>query len=233
MSAVPRTTIAPTPRDHRDEFRDGDRLSREEFHRRYLRMPHIRKAELIEGVVHMPSPVRCSLHGSPDAFLIGWLAYYCSKTPGLQPAANATVKLDDDNEFQPDALLLIPAHAGGTSRLDDGDYIVGAPDLVAEISGSTVKVDLGEKLDAYRRNGVREYLVWRVEDRAIDYFMLKDGQFVRQMPTSNICKSEVFPGLWLDVNAMLAGNLAGVLAAVDRGIAASDHAAFAQRVKPA
>ena len=35
----------------------GDHLTREEFERRYEAMPHVRKAELIEGVVYMPSPV--------------------------------------------------------------------------------------------------------------------------------------------------------------------------------
>lgn len=181
----------------------------------------------------MPSPVRLVAHAAPNDKVITWLNYYAAKTPGLITGGNATVRLDLDNEPQPDAMLMIPAYAGGQARVDEDDYVAGAPELVAEISGSTVSFDLHTKLNVYRRNGVREYIVWRVDDEAIDYFLLREGQFVAQQPLDGVCKSECFPGLWLDVAAMLRGDLQAVFAAVDRGIAGSDHVAFAKRVKPA
>ncbi len=69
----------------------GDHLTRREFERRYQAMPHIKKAELIEGVVYMPPPVRFGGHGEPHFMMIGWLFNYCAGTPGLRTGDNATV----------------------------------------------------------------------------------------------------------------------------------------------
>lgn len=211
---------------------NGDHLSRDEFHRRYSAAPPGLSAELIEAIVYTPSPLRYRFHAKQNDDLITWMGYYRAKTPGVSSGGNATVKLDLDNEPQPDALLFIPPAVGGQVKIDEDSYIVGAPELVAEVSGSTVSMDLHQKLNAYRRNGVREYVVCRVDDHAIDYFILREGQFVPPTATDGIYKSEVFPGLWLNAPAMLAGDLAAVFAAVDKGIAASDHAAFAKRVRP-
>src|ERR687886_253158 len=86
---------------------NGDRLTRDEFERRYEAMPHLKKAELIEGVVYVPSPVRHRHHGAPHALMIGWLVQYAAGTPGVEEGDNSTVRLDLDNEPQPDALLFI------------------------------------------------------------------------------------------------------------------------------
>jgi len=138
----------------------GDRLTREEFERRYRAMPEVNKAELIEGIVYMPSPVRFNSHSRPHSILNGWLFYYLAKTPGLTGIGdNGTVRLDNDNQPQPDLFLLLPPHVGGKTKVDDDDYITGPPALVCEISGSTVSIDLHAKKNAYRRNGVQEYLV--------------------------------------------------------------------------
>src|SRR5436190_19787022 len=116
-------------------FEQGDRLSREEFERRYERMPHLKKAELIEGIVYMPSPVRVRRHGVPQSRLGAWLAVYASETPGVESTDNSTVRLDLDNEPQPDlALIKLPAK-GGQAHISEDDYIEGAPELVAEIVG--------------------------------------------------------------------------------------------------
>jgi Uma2 family endonuclease len=211
----------------------GDRLTRAEFERRYLAMPEINKAELIEGIVYMPSPVRLTGHAQQHLFLAGWLSYYLSKTPLLAHAGdNATVRLDEDNEPQPDLCLLLPAAAGGAAKVDADDYIAGAPELVCEVSGSTVSMDLNQKLDAYRRNGVREYVVWRVDDSAIDFFALHQGKY-KPLPADpgGIVRSQVFPGLWLDVPAMLSGDLQKVFAAIDRGAASAEHASFVRRLQ--
>ena len=131
----------------------GDRLSRAEFERRYEAMPHIKKAELIEGVVFMPSPVHFATHGQPHAHVITWLGIYCAATPGVKLGDNATVLLDADNEVQPDALLRLEEGKGGQSGINHKDYVAGAPELVVEIAASSASIDLHEKKHVYRRNG--------------------------------------------------------------------------------
>ena len=143
----------------------GDKLTRDEFERRYDATPGVRKAELIEGVVHMPPPaVRWDYHASPHADLIGWMTYYRSATPGVQAGDNGSIRLDLENEPQPDAALVILPEYGGRVRKSSDGYLEGAPELVAEVSASTESIDLNAKLRVYKRNGVREYLVWRVRD---------------------------------------------------------------------
>jgi Uma2 family endonuclease len=205
----------------------GDRLSRAEFERRYEAMPEIKKAELIEGVVYMPSPVRQDLHGGPHADLLGCFAMYRSASPGVIVGDNSTVKLDNDNVPQPDAILMLDPAVGGQARIDERGYIQGAPELVAEIASSSVSIDLNDKLRVYRRNGVREYIAWRVLDRAIDWFVLRQGAYVEFPRDENgIVRSEVFPGLWLNSNAMLEGKLDVVLSSLQQGMQTREHKQF-------
>jgi hypothetical protein len=206
---------------------NGDRLTRAEFERRYAAMPEHVRAELVEGVVIMASPVRHSTHGAQHADLIFWAAIYRAGTPGVLGGADATVRLDLDNEPQPDVYLLIDPARGGKARIDGDGYINGAPEFVAEVAASTVSHDLGPKLNAYRRNGVAEYLVWRVQDAAIDWFVLREGRFDRLLPdAAGVTRSVVFPGLWLDAAALLGGNLVRVHAVLRDGLADPAHSAF-------
>src|SRR5271157_5855135 len=178
---------------------NGDRLTRAEFERRYEAMPELKKAELIEGVVHMPSPVRQRYHGRQHSHLNFWLCAYEGSTPGVEVGDNSTVRLDLDNMPQPDCLLFIQPEHGGRVRIGEKDYIEGAPDLVAEVASSSASYDLGDKLKAYRRNGAREYMVWRVLDRQIDWFVLHAERYKPLNPAADgILRSTVFPGLWLD-----------------------------------
>jgi Uma2 family endonuclease len=131
----------------------GDRLTRHEFERRYAAMPHLKKAELIEGVIYVPAALRFRSHGQPQGDLITWLGVYRAFTPNIALGDNPTVRLDRENEPQPDAVLLIEERAGGQARLSDDDYVEGAPELVAEIAASSASIDLGDKKRAYRRNG--------------------------------------------------------------------------------
>ncbi len=212
---------------------NGDRLTRDEFERRYAARPHLKKAELIEGVVYVPSPVRYRHHGAPHALLIGWLVQYAAGTPGVGVSDNSTVRLDLDNEPQPDALLLIDPACGGQTHFSSDDYIEGSPELVAEVASSSVSYDLHAKLHAYRRNGVREYIVWRVLEQAIDWFVLRAGQYEPLPVDANgLLRSEVFPGLWLDPAALLRGELATVLAIVQQGLASPEHTTFVARLHP-
>ncbi len=196
---------------------NGDKLTRLEFETRYKRMPHLKKAELIEGVVYMGSPLRINQHGEPHADIIGWLSVYKALTPNLQLGDNCTVILDEENEPQPDALLRIKE--GGQSTISEKGYVKGAPELIVEIAASTVSIDLHDKQRAYRRNRVQEYLVWRVYDRKFDWFRLRSGKYIKLQPDEKgIIKSEIYPGLWLDVPALLSGNLAKVLEVLQQGI---------------
>jgi Uma2 family endonuclease len=213
---------------------NGDGLSREEFERRYDAMPNIKKAELIEGIVYMASPVRMSEHGEPHLRLSGWMTTYLAKTPGLRSGDNVTCRLDDKNEPQPDLLLMLPQALGGRGWVDEDGYVSGAPDLVIEIAASTSSIDLGKKLEVYRRSGVREYLVYRTLDQAIDWLELVDGRYVGQaLNADGRLESKLFPGLWLDPLALMAGDLAKVLATVDEGTKSAAHAEFVAKLQVA
>lgn len=209
----------------------GDRLTRAEFERRYSAMPHLKKAELIEGVVYMPAAVRYARHGRPHSYLNQWLGNYVEDTPGVDCASDSSARLDLDNMPQPDVMLLILPECGGNCQISEDDYIENAPELVAEISSSTVSFDLHTKKNVYRRCGVREYIVWRVLDRQIDWFVLSGGDFVRLEPDSTgLLKSAVFPGLWLDAASLIAGSLKKVTSALKQGISSPEHTAFVQRL---
>jgi len=237
MSVAPLPPSPPTPRARPQAvappLENGDRLTRHEFERRYASMPHVKKAELIEGIVYMACAVRLTRHGRPHAQLIAWLTYYAGKTGIPDYGDNSTVRLDEDNEPQPDLLMLLPAVAGGTARLDDDGYVTGPPDLACEVASSSVSLDTHAKLNAYRRNGVREYLVWRVDDRAIDWYALREGLY-QPLPATpdGILKSELFPGLWLNTPALLASDLPQVWATIDQGLVTPEHAAFAKKLRP-
>lgn len=228
--------IAATPSLQRAKedippLEQGDRLTRVEFERRYEAMPEPKKAELIEGRVYMMSPVKPP-HGRPHARMTTWLGVYEAATPGVASSANTTIRFDDDNEPQPDVLLAIEPSAGGRSHVDEDGYLSGSPELLVEIASSTVSYDLQDKLHVYRRQGVREYLVWRVRDAEIDWFQLVEENYVPLAgDASGIVKSAVFPGLWLDTAAMLKGDLARVFAVLQDGTASPEHTAFVAALK--
>ncbi len=198
---------------------NGDHLTRAEFERRYAAMPKLKQAELIEGVVFMGSPVRVT-HGNPHALVVAWLVMYSLARSGVQVADNTTVRLDLDNEPQPDALLR--REVGGRSTVSEDGYIEGAPELIVEIAASSASYDLREKLRAYRRNAVQEYLVWQVYEQRLDWFVWQAGEYVPLEPdAAGIIQSQEFPGLWLGVAALLAGDLREVRRVADLGLASA------------
>jgi len=210
---------------------NGDRLTRTEFERRYAATPEKFKAELVEGIVYVASPVRAKNHGRPHAQIMTWLGVYSAATLGVDIADNSTVRLDLDNEPQPDALLRIEPQSGGKSRITEDDYIEGSPELVIEIAASSASVDMNAKLNAYRRNGVQEYLVWQVYENQIAWFCLQDAEYIRLQPdATGIIRSRVFPGLWLAVDALLRGDLATVLTELQTGLATLEHGEFVDRL---
>jgi Uma2 family endonuclease len=224
------TQTGASPRAEIPPLVAGDRLTRDEFERRYEAMPHVHKAELIEGVVYMPSPVSADDHGEPHFDLVTILGLYRVHTPGVRGGDNATLRLDLDNEPQPDIYLRIETACGGQSRMVVG-FVEGAPELVVEVAASSASYDLHDKLNAYRRNGVREYVVWRVWDQQIDWFELQRGSFEPLAPDEQgIFRSRVMPGLWLDGPSVVAGDLPRVLDVLNRGIASDEHAAFVAKL---
>ena len=208
---------------------NGDRLTRSEFERRYQAMPNHQKAELIAGIVYRASPLRITQHGNPHARIMTWLGSYWAATPGVELGDNSTVQLDQYNEPQPDALLRI--QTGGQSTVNEDGYVEGTPELIVEIAASTVSLDLHQKLEVYQLHQVQEYLVWRVEDEQLDWFQLKQGQYLKLQPdTEGILYSQMFPGLWLDQNALLTGNLAKVLRVLQKGLASGEHQSFVEKL---
>ncbi|MEM6401091.1 MAG: Uma2 family endonuclease [Cyanobacteria bacterium P01_D01_bin.116] len=206
---------------------NGDRLTRHEFERRYTAMPDNRKAELIEGIVYMASPLRIRSHGEPHGNLILWLGTYKITIPGLILGDNSTVRLDLDNEQQPDVVLLFDDKNGEQARISEDDYIEGAPELVAEVAANSASNDLHEKKNAYRRNGVLEYIVWQVFENKIDWFYLQNGEYISlEADAEGIIKSKIFPGLWLATSALLAGEMNQVLKVLQQGLNSSEHAEF-------
>lgn len=194
---------------------NGDRLNREEFERRYT-ASKIKKAELIEGIVHVASPLRFTPHGKPHSNIITWLGTYQAAIAGLEVGIEPTVRLDNDNEPQPDAVLF---RIEGNARIDDDGYISGAPELIAEIAASTVSYDLHSKKRTYERSGVKEYIVWRTLDRQIDWFILENGKYSQlESDALGVMRSQEFAGLWLNVNAILSNDMSAVLQTLQTGL---------------
>ena len=175
-------------------LREGDRMNRAEFERRYDAMPDLKKAELLDGVVYMGSPVSTLRHGMPCVLLVTWLANYWVATPGTVPSDNGSVRIDDKNMPQPDALMMIQRE--GHSRLDGDGYVAGGPELVAEVAGGRIDAALRVKKTTYRRAGVREYILWHVKDREVEWFSLSGTRYVKlRAGHDGIHRSLVFPGL--------------------------------------
>lgn len=222
----------PLPTSIIPPLTNGDKLTRYEFERRYNAVSKPKKAELIEGIVYiMPAALRFRSHGQPHGRILTWLGNYEAITPGVALGVEPTVRLDLDNEPQPDAVLIILPEAGGQTRISEDDYIDGPPELVVEIAASSVAIDLHGKKQAYRRNGVREYIVWQVLDEKLSWFSLEQGEYLELAPNEEgILKSLVFPGLWLAVNELLTGNMQVVLNVLQAGLQSVEHADFIEKL---
>jgi Uma2 family endonuclease len=223
-------------------LRDGDRMNSAEFWRRYVASPEGTKAELLNGVVYlrrrvaktcdgkerlMP-PTSNDGHGEQQFGLSGWLHQYATFTTGVVGSGPTSLHLADaEQNPEPDGLLrILPSHGGATTDVDG--YIHGPPELVVEVSNTSAGTDLGVKYDLYERNGVREYIVWRTEENALDWFVLRRRRYVpiTPDPADGLLKSVTFPGLWLDAGAMLRNDGRTVLTTLQRGLATPEHTLF-------
>ena len=202
MSAAPKLTA---------ELENGAVMTREEFHAAYSECAGLERVELIEGIVYMPSPVKFESHVEPQALILVWLRTYARRRPGLRAGGPGSVILDDKNQPEPDVMLFRTTPGWESS---DG-LVAKAPELVVEIAASSKSRDLNQKKRAYERNGIREYIVWRVYDEAIDWFELKEGKYIRRSADAQGCvESQQFPGLVLDTRAALAHDEDALLAAL-------------------
>jgi Putative restriction endonuclease len=203
-------------------------MTQKEFHRRYEQQPDHVKAELIGGVVYVASPLRRP-HGARHPQLSGVLWLYESATPGVELLDNATTILGPESEPQPDLSLRILPEWGGRSETTPDEYVSGGPELLAEVSDSTVKLDLEKRPEDYRRAGVCEYIVLAIKKSELYWFDFRRG--VQLRPSKGIYRSRVFPGLWIDGAALLNRDKARLIAVVQEGIASSAHATFVKRLQ--
>ncbi len=223
-TAEPRVALEP--------LASGQRMGRVEFHDRYEAMPPGTTFELIDGVVHMASPVG-SNHGKRSFQVTVWLGNYVWETPRVEGLDNASVALDDDNEVQPDLFLRVESNRGGRSR-ELGNIIGGPPELVVEVADSSRAIDLGAKRLAYERAGCLEYVVFTSKPADVHWHARLDDRLIRVEPDHDgIYRSVAFPGLWLDPAAFLAKDVPAILEVLRRGLASPEHAAFAARLAAA
>ena len=211
---------------------EGQRLDQPTFHSLYEAMPPGTRAELINGVVLMPSPVGPA-HGRAHFPTIAWLSYYVENTPGVEGMDNTSTAMGIKSEPQPDVLLRILSDYGGRTRADR-KFVQGVPELLLEIAHTSRYTDLGPKLEDYERVGVLEYIVLALEPDQVFWFVLRNCHFM-DLPTGldGIYRSEVFPGLWLDPKALVAGDTRRLRAVLDLGCATPEHAAFVARLAEA
>ncbi len=224
MSTAERPTrIAPSP------LVEGQRLDQPEFHRRYEAMPPGTRAELIDGVVSMPSPVGPE-HGRAHVPALVWLSYYEENTPGVEVLDNTSTALGPRSEPQPDAQLRILPECGGRTQTDRR-FVRGVPELLVEVSHTTRYTDLGPKLDDYERAGVLEYVVRALEPDEVLWHVLHEDRLVAVPPDADgLYRSRVFPGLWLDPAALLVRDTRRLRAVLDQGLATPEHAEFVAKL---
>jgi Uma2 family endonuclease len=223
MSSAARTT-APL-------LAEGMRLSQPEFHRRYERYPDKTKFELIGGVVYMASPLYDD-HGVGDSLINGVFFNYVARTPGVRVAHNVTVVLGASAEHQPDLTLRVLPEFGGQADLAPAGYIVGAPELICEVSYSSQRLDLGPRRDDYARHGVQEYVVYDCKANVVHWLLLPGGERLKP-DRSGVFKSQFFPGLWLDGKALARGDSAALIATVEKGCKTAAHRKFVEKLRAA
>ena len=210
---------------------NGDHLDQPTFHARYQAMPEDCRAELIGGIVYMPSPQKIP-HSETQLLVVRWLDEYAEATPGTKALLNNTQILGPKSEPEPDACLYVTPGHGGRVFVDEEDYLHGAPELIVEVSSSTESIDLHKKKQDYQQAGVREYVVLALRLQQIFWFVRTRGKYRETpLPADGIFRSRIFPGLWLDAEAMLRGQRPGVLAALKKGLTTDEHSAFVAKLR--
>jgi Uma2 family endonuclease len=209
----------------------GDHLDQATFHARYEAMPEDFRAELIGGIVFVPSPLRKE-HGKHHALVMGWLTNYWIATPGTETLDNATAILGDFSEPQPDAALIIDPACGGQTGLTEDGYVTSPPELIVEVASSSASIDLHAKRHDYEQAGVLEYVVILLRQRAVRWFVLQEGAYQEvSAGGGGICTSTGFPGLWLHAPALLRLDGQQVMDTLRQGLETPTHAAFVRQLQ--
>jgi Uma2 family endonuclease len=210
----------------------GDHLDQPTFHARYEAMPQRFRAELIGGIVYVPSPLKIE-HGSVHIALAGWVTAYRARTPGIRAADNATDILGPDSEVQPDLLMCID---GGQTHVGADGYLHGPPEFIVEVASSSASYDLHSKRSEYERYGVNEYLVVLTRESRVVWFIRQGAvtSAFQEMPADSdgIHRSRILPGLWLDAAALFRDDVARLLDVVNAGTATPEQEAFVSRKRP-
>ena len=164
--------------------------------------------------------------------LAGLLQIYAWATPGTDSDICGSLRLDGQNEYQPDVMLRIKFGPLARCKVAPDGLFEGSPELAGEIAVSSAGYDLHEKKAVYQRALVHEYFVWQVMDAQIRWFVLEEGQYaeLKPRPDGVIC-SRVFPGLWLDVRALLAGDKEALRRTLDRGLKSPEHRTFVRNMR--
>ena len=228
MAALSHTAYV---QQHIPPLEAGDHVDQPTFHERYKAMPSAFRAELIAGVVIVPSPLSPG-HGFYHALVMGWLVNYGIATPGTKAGDNMTTILGETSEPQPDGALIIDPASGGQTGLSEDGYLAGPPELIVEVASSSASMDLHAKRRDYEQAGVLEYVVVVLRQGVIRWFVLQDGTYQGlSADADGIFRSRVFPGLWLHANALLQLDGVTVMDVLRQGLATPEHAAFVQRLR--
>lgn len=212
-------------------LRTGDHLGQKAFHDLYKRTPDGFKAELIEGIVYVASPVTY-WHGRPHARLNLWLGLYSDDTPGTDALNDTTHILSDDSEPQPDLCLRVTEEYGGQSAENAEGMIVGPPELVVEIAYSSASIDLHAKRRAYGTAGVKEYVIALADPVKVVWFTQGRKGFMELKPGHDgVFRSKVFPGLWLDPDSVFHQTGRRMSSVLRSGLTSPEHAAFAAKLE--
>jgi hypothetical protein len=210
---------------------EGDSLTSDEFLSRWDAIPDLKRAELIDGIVYMPSPVSLR-HEQFQMFLSTWVGIYRCATPGCRPGMEGTWLMGERQVPQPDVTLSISPEFGGQSRVE-GLYPAGAPELLAEVAVSSRSRDFGAKKRLYERVGVLEYLIIVPVWQEIEWFERTESGFQPMEPEADgIFRSRCFPGLWLNVQTLWDLDFTWMNEVLQQGLATPEHAAFAERLRP-
>lgn len=210
------------------QLHNGDRLTRTEFHRIYTQMPGNFKAELIGGVVHVPSPLKLP-HSEMHSLLCWLFTTYKSKTPGVQTGVDATVILSENDEVQPDLFMRILPELKGQSSTKH-EYLDGAPELIAEISHSSRSLDLHLKKDRYTQCGVLEYIVVSLQPQQLFWFALPENKQL-QPDSKGIISSTVMPGLCIHDKSLFQFDYETLMDSLQQGLSTAEHNQFVERLK--
>jgi Uma2 family endonuclease len=222
MFPMARTPILETPPEAQPLI-TGIRLSREEFLRRWESLPELKKAELIEGIVFVPSPVG-RRHSFFDTKLSAWLFLYAAHTPWTEAGSDATCDLIGSMP-QPDSFLLIL----GGNETHEKKFVDVAPELVVEICDTSTDYDYGPKLDLYRRAGVKEYITVDTMHGWLVWRILIDGDYKHLAAgDEGVLRSPTFPGLWLNPEHVWLADSIPMIELLQQGIASPEHSAFVQ-----